>query len=130
MKLGRAPGPDGILAESLKLRGLSSVYWMKALFDVIWRKKEVPADWRRQILIPVHKKGSHTVCDNYHGIALLSIPSKVFSRVILNGLKPWAEDCLSEGQCGFCMGGGCADQLFTLQILMEKAKEYHQSLYI
>ena len=41
-----------------------------------------------QFLMPLHKKGSRTTCDNTHGIALLSIPGKVFAKAILNWLKP------------------------------------------
>ena len=64
------------------------------------------------------------------GIALLSIPCKVFAKAILNRLKPRAESMLRENQCGFRKGRGCADQLFTLRILTEKAREYHRPLYI
>jgi hypothetical protein len=77
----------------------------------------------------LHKKGSRTTCDNYRGIALLSIPGKVFAKAILNRLKPRAEQLLHEGQYGFRRGRGCADQLFSLRVLMEKAREFHQPIY-
>ena len=90
----------------------------------------VPSDWTKQLLIPIHKKGCRTTCDNYRGIALLSIPSKIFSRAILNQLKPYAELFLREIQCGFHQGRGCADHLFSLQVLMEKAREFHKPINI
>ena len=130
LKMGKAPGLDRIQAETLRLGGAVTVRWLKTLFDYIWSYEVVPADWRKQVIIPVHKKGSRADCDNYRGIALLSIPSKVFAKVILNRLKPWAEAHLRESQCGFRSGRSCADQLFTLRILMEKAREYHQPLYM
>ncbi len=83
-----APGKDGITAEMIKLSGAESVRWFKSLFDAIWHEEEVPEDWKNQLLIPLHKKGSHTICDNYRGIALLSTPSKVFTKAILNRMKP------------------------------------------
>ena len=104
--------------------------WFKSLFDAIWREEVVPGDWKSQLLVPLHKKGSRTICDNYRGIALLSIPSKVFTKAILNRLKPRAEVLLRESQCGFRSGRGCADQLFSLRTLMEKAREFHRPLYI
>ena len=61
----------------------------------------VAADWRNQVIIPVHKKGSCADCDNYCGIALLSIPSKVFAKVTLHCIKPRAETHLHKSQCGF-----------------------------
>ena len=72
---------------------------------------------------------SRTSCNNYRGIALLSVPGKVFAKAILNRLKPRAEQLLQESQCGFRRGRGCADQLFSLRMLMEKAREYHQPIY-
>jgi hypothetical protein len=130
MKNGKAPGADQISSELLKLGGEECVRWLKTVFDCIWRQESVPKDWINQILVPIHKKGSRTACDNYRGIALLSIPSKVFAKALLNRLKPRAEMMLLENQCGFRKGRGCADQLFTLQIPMEKAREYHHPLYI
>ena len=130
LRFGKAPGLDGIQTETLRLGGAATVQWLKALFDSIWSSEVVPADWRKQVIIPIHKKGSRTDCDNYRGIALLSTPSKVFAKVILNRLKPWAEAHLCENQCGFRSGRSCADHLFTLRILMEKAREFHRPLYM
>ena len=48
----------------------------------------VPSDCTKQLLIPSHKKGVCITRDYYHGTALLSIPSKIFSRASLNRLKP------------------------------------------
>ena len=57
---------------------------LKVLSDCIWREEAVPDDWHKQLLISLHKRASCLDCDNYHGIALLSIPSKVFDTAILN----------------------------------------------
>ena len=113
----------------LSLGGEVTVHWLKPIFDTIWATESVPEDWQSQILVPLHKKGSRTSCDNYRGIALLSVPGKVFAKAILNRLKPRAEQLLRESQCGFRRGRGCADQLFSLRMLMEKAREYHQPIY-
>ena len=34
------------------------------------------------VIVPVHKKGSKLKCENYQGISLLSIPSKVYARLL------------------------------------------------
>ena len=125
---GKAPGLDGISLEMLSLGKDASIHWLKSIFDAIWATESVPTDWHSQPIVPLHKKGSHTICDNYRGIALLSIPSKVFAKAILNRLKPRAEQLLRESQCGFCRGRGCADQLFSLRMLMEKAREYNHPI--
>ena len=121
---------DRIHAEMIKLGGAESVRWFKSLFDAIWHEKEVPEDWKSQLLIPLHKKGSRTICDNYRGIALLSTPSKVFTKAILNRVKHRTELLLCESQCDFHSGRGCADHLSSVCILVEKAREFHHPLYI
>ena len=80
--------------------------------------------------MPLNKNGSCTICANYHGIPLLSIPGKVFVKAILNRLKPRAELLLRESECGFWQGHGYANQLFSSQMLLEKAREYHHLTYI
>ena len=44
--------------------------------------------WQSQLLMLLHKKGNWTICNEYHGIALLSIPGKEFAKAILNQLSP------------------------------------------
>ena len=41
-----------------------------------------------------------------------------------------AEKMLRESQCGFRKGHGCIDQIFTLRILAEKAREFNTPLYL
>ena len=129
LRAGKAPGPDGVSLEMLSLGGEVTIRWLKSIFDTIWATESVSEDWQSQILVPLHKKGSRTSCDNYCGIALLSVPGKVFAKAILNRLKPRTEQLLWESQCGFRRGRGYTDQLFSLRMLMEKAREYHQSIY-
>ena len=64
---------------------------MTSISDQLWRNEVVPGDWKKQLVIPLHKMGSHTICNNYLGIAILSVPSKAFAKAILNRLKPQAE---------------------------------------
>jgi hypothetical protein len=129
-KSGKAPGPDGISAEVLKLGGSASVRGLKAISDQVWKEEAVPSDWQKQLIVPLHKKGSWTECDNYRGIALLSTPSKILCRAILNRLKPLVESLLREGQFGFRRGHGCTDHLFSLRVMMEKAREFRYPLYM
>ena len=84
MQEERAPGLDKILTEISKFGGAEFVRCLKVIADGIWRTDMVPSDWMKQLLMPIHKNEGCTTCDNYCGIALLSIPSKIFSRAILN----------------------------------------------
>ena len=58
----------------------------------------MPSDWTKQLIVPIDKQGSQLECDNFRGIALLSVPSKVFTKVISNRLKSRLELLLRESQ--------------------------------
>ena len=60
----------------------------------------------------------------------LCVPGKVFCKVIQKRLAKRAEEMLRESQCGFRTGHGCVDQIITLRILAEKAREFNTSLYL
>ena len=130
LKNNKAPGDDGITAELLKLGGEAIVEEMTRIAGCIWRSERIPEDWLMQITIPVYNKGAHDICDNFRGIALLSVPGKVLCRIIYNRLKERAELMLRENQCGFREGRGCVDQVYNLRVLMEKAQEFHSPLYL
>jgi hypothetical protein len=57
------------------------------LFEKMWNEGEMPNDWKYGLLIKIPKKGDIANCDNWRGITLLSVPSKVFTRVLLNRIK-------------------------------------------
>jgi hypothetical protein len=57
------------------------------LFEKIWIEGEMPNDWRCGLLIKLPKKGDTANCDNWWGITLLPVQSKVFTRVLLNRMK-------------------------------------------
>lgn len=47
------------------------------------------------------KKGDISDCKNWRGVTLLSVPSKIVSRIILNHIKDSVESQLGKNQAGF-----------------------------
>ena len=39
------------------------------------------------IIMPLYKKGSKLACSNYTGISLLSVPSKVYAKILNSRLR-------------------------------------------
>ena len=62
-KQNKAPGVDEITAEMLKLGGEPVVHWLTRLSCRVWHSENVPDDWLKQIVVPLHKKGAYDVCD-------------------------------------------------------------------
>ena len=62
-------------------------------------------------------------------ISLISHPSKVMLKIMLNRLKPQAEKIIAEEQAGFRAGRSTTEQIFNLCILCEKYLPHKQDLY-
>ena len=85
--------------------------------------------WTHSLIIILPKKGNLQLCQNYRTISLISHPSKVMLKVILNKLKPQAEEITAEEQAGYRAGRSTTEQTFNLRILCEKYLQNQQNLY-
>jgi len=84
MKTGKAPGLDGLPPEFWKLPKVKKHLhsFCNASF-----KGNRPKEWGLLGIIPIPKKGDLTVTDNYRGISLTQIASKVYNRCLLNRVR-------------------------------------------
>ena len=74
LKSRKTPGVCEVSGEMLKAGGEVVVEWLHRIMNRAWKSGMVPGDWRKALVVPVHKKGSKLQCKNYRGISLLSIP--------------------------------------------------------
>ncbi|KAK3505725.1 hypothetical protein QTP70_020346, partial [Hemibagrus guttatus] len=88
---GKAPGVDEICPEYLKSLDVVELSWLTHLCNIAWRSGTVPLDWATGVVVPLFKKGDRRVCSNYRGITLLSLPGKVYSRVLERRVRPVLE---------------------------------------
>ena len=130
LKNGRAPGVDGITAEMLKASLRACMFVWTALLVAIWNNEKVPKDWTRGILVKLFKKGDAQICDNWRGINLTSVPSKILASVILQRLRAALDSHLREEQHGFRPGRSCSDLIFILRLMVEESREWNKKLYL
>ena len=130
LKTGKAPGIDNVSAEEIVASGEEGMEALFSLCHRIWQTEEFPEEWKRSIILPIHKKKDKLQCDNYRGISLLCHSQKLMASVILQRIKARTEEILSEAQAGFRTGRSTIDQLFSLRLLSEKYHEYGRDLYI
>lgn len=93
------------------------------IINTAWTEGEIPEDWSKGMITPVFKKGDKLDPANYRAITLLSIPGKLFCRMVLNRIQDTIEDHLGEEQCGFRSSRGTTDAIFIVRQVLEKAKE-------
>ena len=129
LKSHRAAGVDEIAAEILKWGGDSVCSWLHRIITATWESEVAPADWKKALIVPVFKSGDASVLDNYRGISLLSIPGKVYSMIIGDRMKEWADEQLLDVQSGFRPHRGCNDAIFSLRRVHEEALRQHRNVY-
>ncbi|KAK3548428.1 hypothetical protein QTP70_012986 [Hemibagrus guttatus] len=127
---GKAPGVDEICPEYLKSLDVVGLSWLTRLCNIAWRSGTVPLDWATGVVVPLFKKGDRRVCSNYTGITLLSLPGKVYSRVLERRVRPLVEPRIQEEQCGFRPSRGTLDQLYTLHRVLEGSWEFAQPVHM
>ena len=130
IKRGKAAGPDQIPPEALKADVEGTADALQPLFTKIWNEECFPKDWKEGHLVKLPKKGDLSNCNNYRGITLLSIPGKIFNRVILERIQSAADPRLREEQAGFRKNRSTTDQIATLRIIVEQSLEWNSHLVI
>jgi hypothetical protein len=80
----------------------------------------MPDQWKESIIVPIHKNGDKTDCNNYRGI---STSYKILSNIFLSRLSPYVDDIIGDHQCGFRRNRSTTDQIFCICQILEKKWE-------
>ena len=126
LKTNRAAGPDELAPILFKEAGKALIPRLTELFRLIWDSEEIPEDWGESVVVPIFKKGNRQLCDNYRGISLTPVISRVFASLLLKRLSVAQDSRIREEQAGFRQGRGCIDHIFTLRQILEFRHAYHQ----
>ena len=126
LKKGKSAGVDNIPAELVEAGGEAVITALTTICNKIWQTREWPTPWTQSLVITFPKKDNLLQYQNYRTISLISHPSKVMLRIILNRLKPEAEKIIAETQAGFGAGRSTTEQIINLRILREKYLQYQQ----
>ncbi|CAI2733768.1 unnamed protein product [Schistosoma spindalis] len=126
LKRYKSPGPDDLFLTLFKDSCDFLVKELTTLFRKVWELESVPTSWNESTVVHIFKKGSRRCCNNYQGISLLPIASKLLASVILRRLFKTRERLAREEQAGFRSGRGCIDHIFILRQILEHRHTYHK----
>jgi hypothetical protein len=142
LKMGKAPGEDGILTDILKtaadgvnnskLRpGNSVVNAITLLFNFVFDREVWPERWGMGVIIPLYKHDSRLEPGNYRPITLMSVVGKLFGIIVNNRLLNWSEatGTISDEQGGFRPKRGTPDQVFLWREILASRKERGHTTY-
>ena len=129
LKTGKSAGVDNIPSELVQAGAEAMTDMLLIICNKIWQTGEWPTPWTQSLIITFPKKGNLQLCHYYCTISLISHPSKFMLRILLNRLKPQAEEIIKEEQAGLRGGRSTTEQIFNLRILCEKYLQHQQGLY-
>ena len=98
------------------------------LIASIWKKEKLPEEWKESIIVPIHKKGDKTDCNNCRGISHLPTTYKILSNILLSRLIPYAKEIIGDHQCGFRRNRLTIDHIFCIRQMLEKKWEYNEEV--
>ena len=129
MKVRKAPGPSGIVAEMLKASTEVICPLLCDIANAIIAEGVIPGDWDTSYIINLYKgKGDALERGSYRGLKLTEHCLKVVERVLEKVTRKVVE--INEMQFGFVPGKGTNDAIFILRQLQEKHLEKGKILYL
>jgi hypothetical protein len=73
----KSPVSDEVPVELIQAGGKILLSEIHKLINSVWNKEELPDQWKETIIVPIHKQGDKTDCNNYRGISVLSTSYRI-----------------------------------------------------
>ena len=83
----KSVGPDGIPGAILKMGEEAMFPYLARLLDITINNGTIPRDWKKAIVVPIHKGGDISVVKNYRPISLTSVVCKQMKHVIAGYIR-------------------------------------------
>ena len=130
LRRNKAAGIDGIRAEHLLDACELLLEPMAATFTHLLLDG-VPECLCKGVIHPIFKAGAKYDPNNYRGITVTPVLSKLFAMILEARLSEWAEcsGIRADGQAGFRKGHRTVDHVYTLRALITQAKRSKSKLF-
>ena len=118
----KSMGPDNLHPKLLKF--LAENYDFVSALTVLLNKcidqECLPSVWKHAVVIPLHKKGSVHLSENYRPVSLTCILCKLFETLLREHILSYVSGVIANKQHGFTMGKSCLSNLLeTLDLVNE-----------
>ena len=124
LKCNKSSGLDNVKNEHIKNTCNAMLPLYCKLFNIIFDTGIIPESWSLGTIKPIFKnKGDPKQPENYRPITILSCFGKLFTSVINNRLKAYAEnyDVIDDCQAGSRKNYSTADNMFIIKSLIDIA---------
>lgn len=127
-KTHTAPGADKITMWMLKTAIDTIAPTITRFFNEMLGNGILPKEWKNINVALIPKKCNPKRVKDYRPIAMASVVSKVFTKILTRRILTRSESYLEESQAGFRRGRSCVDNIHTLAQLWERSNEYKMPL--
>ena len=121
MRRGKAADIDGLSVEHLQYSHPVLSVLLSKLFKLIVACHYIPVGFKRSYIVPIPKlkdcRTKAVCCDDFRGIAISPMLSKVFEHSILQQLQSYI--VTSDNQFGFKKGVGCSHAIYTVRNIVD-----------
>ena len=126
----RSPGLDDCAPEYIKRGGLKLWQWLFTLMTRLWVFAcDLPSIDCVGRLIPIPKKASATSVDTTRPICLLTTFYKIYAILVFQKVRTRIKEFVSWTQAGFIQGRSCANNLWIIRRVSERAIEFNVPVY-
>ena len=132
LNTNKAYGPDGLSPIFIKEGGKTMEEVLFGIFSVSLDQGIFPSAWKQANVIPLHKKESMAVVNNYRPVSLLCVASKVFERIVFKYVFNYFKDnfIINNYQSGFQAGRSTVTQLLELYHQFCQAVDNHKEVRV
>jgi len=116
LKVDKSPGPDNIHPMVLREAATEVVEPLTMIFRKSLSQGELPEDWRKANISPIHKKGPKDEAGNYRPVSLTSVVCKLLETVVKEQMVAFLDErcVVSQKQHGFVKGRSCLTNLLEV----------------
>lgn len=90
----------------------------------VWRKEDIPKDWKTSVVVPIFKKGNAEEVGNYRGIGIQCSAYKIYAELLRRRVEEVLDkkELLPKSQKGFRVKRSTIDNIFILNHLSQRKK--------
>lgn len=130
-KCVQAAGVYNITAEVLEAGCEVMIHGLLAVLSDVWQSGSIPSVWKIGLIFLIwQSKGDRQDRHDYYGVALLRVPGKVLTYVVLTRIRSQLLKLQRPEQSRFTPGSSTTDRILALQVLVERRREFWQWLLV
>lgn len=115
LKVGKAPGPDGLTAEFFKCFPEEVTPLLLQMYNEAFSLGTLPPTLCQALITLILKKGKEpTDCKSYRPISLISLDIKILSKILANRLNRVISTLIHPDQVGFLCNRFASDNIRRL----------------